>query len=246
MSISESKNAQLGFLYSILSHLLIAALFYFLTINKKELPPKEERKTLELSKFQTKPIEKSVPQKESKPQEKPKQSSKTAQREKPEKTPQKEPAKEESAPKTAKSEEQNKTFAKKPADNSLLSELNNEFKSAPKEAGSPIQKLYGKDFERMGREEQKFIKDNLGAIGKITEKYLRYPDVSARLRQQGASVVEFFLYPNGDISDLRLLEGSGYRPLDKNSIETIEIAYKDYPRPSVKTKIRIYVQYSMY
>ena len=73
-----------------------------------------------------------------------------------------------------------------------------------------------------------------------------YPEAAGRLNMQGRSVVEFWLHPNGDISELRLLDSSGYRALDKNSIETIEIAYKDYPRPSQKTKIRIYVHYELY
>lgn len=60
------------------------------------------------------------------------------------------------------------------------------------------------------------------------------------------NIVEFFLHPNGDISDLKLINSSGYSSLDKNSIETIEIAYKDYPRPNEKTKIKIYVYYKLY
>ena len=60
------------------------------------------------------------------------------------------------------------------------------------------------------------------------------------------NIVEFYLHPNGDISDLKLTESSGYSSLDKNSIETIEFAYKDYPKPKEKTKVKIYVYYKLY
>jgi periplasmic protein TonB len=128
-----------------------------------------------------------------------------------------------------------------------LSALNDTFKASPKnEPSGQIKQLYGDEFESMSQAQQEFIKDNLSGIGKITQKHLRYPDVAGRLGMQGQSVVEFWLHPNGDISEPKLLDSSGYKVLDKNSIETIEIAYKDYPRPRQKTKIRIYVRYSIY
>ena len=148
--------------------------------------------------------------------------------------------------------EQNITTAKPaekrpPKQETTLSALNDAFKSSrPMEAKGPIKQLYGDEFESMTDLQKKFIIDNLGSIGRITERHLRYPEAAGRLNMQGRSVVEFFLHPNGDITDLRLLDTSGYRALDKNSIETIEVAYKDYPRPSQTTKIRIYVHYQLY
>jgi len=60
------------------------------------------------------------------------------------------------------------------------------------------------------------------------------------------NIVEFTLHPNGDISDLKISNSSGYSSLDENTIETIEYAYKDYPRPKSPTKIKIYVYYKLY
>ncbi len=66
-----------------------------------------------------------------------------------------------------------------------------------------------------------------------------------RLGQEGLSAVEFYLHPNGDISGLKIIVSSNYMLLDRNSERTIEIAYKDYPRPTSKTKIRIFVSYGI-
>ncbi len=108
-------------------------------------------------------------------------------------------------------------------------------------------KLYDKeDYNSFTKVQKVFLQNNLKDIGKITQKYLTYPNIAIQTRQHGMNIAEFYLYPNGDISSLKLIKSSGYNSLDKNSIETIEIAYKDYPRPKTKTKIRIYVFYNLY
>lgn len=109
-----------------------------------------------------------------------------------------------------------------------------------------VLELYGDEIYSLNLDERKFIEDNLSSIGRITQRYLRYPQVAGRMGQSGYNVVEFYLYPNGDISDLKILKDSGYTMLDENSIHTIQIAYKDYPYPKVKTKIRIRVMYRLY
>ena len=107
-------------------------------------------------------------------------------------------------------------------------------------------KLYGDQYFSYSDIQKKYIKQNINTIGKITQKYLRYPPISARTGQQGINIVEFILHPNGDITNLRITDGSGYTMLDKNSIQTIELAYKDYPKPKEPTKIKIYVKYILY
>lgn len=109
-----------------------------------------------------------------------------------------------------------------------------------------INELYGEEIFSLNPNERKFIEDNLKDIGKITQRYLKYPQIAGRMGQSGYNVVEFYLYPNGDISDLKIIRGSGHTMLDKNSLHTVEIAYKDYPYPKVKTKIRIRVMYQLY
>jgi protein TonB len=106
--------------------------------------------------------------------------------------------------------------------------------------------LYGKEYEEFTEVQKVFLKKNLKDIGYITQRYLRYPSLAVRLKQQGTNVVEFTLYPNGDIKHLRITNSSNSSSLDENTLETIQIAYKDYPRPKEPTKIRIYVNYFLY
>ncbi|MRI58828.1 MAG: siderophore-mediated iron transporter [Epsilonproteobacteria bacterium] len=126
-------------------------------------------------------------------------------------------------------------------------------KSAPQKSAlsslpPDLQKLYKDDYATFTKNQKRFIQDNLAKIAQITQKYLYlrgYPYVAIKTRQEGINAVEFILHPNGDITNLRLLSSSGYEALDKNSIETIKTAYKDYPRPKEPTKIRINVRYSI-
>ena len=107
-------------------------------------------------------------------------------------------------------------------------------------------KLYGEQFFAFSKEQKKYIRNNISTIGKITQRYLEYPRISIRTRQSGVNIVEFYLHPNGDITDLKLVDSSGYTALDGNSVETIRIAYKDYPKPIEPVKIRIYIKYLLY
>lgn len=117
--------------------------------------------------------------------------------------------------------------------------------NAPRET-QKIQDLYGAEFGSLSQDAQQFIKENLDTIGKITQRYLRYPLAAGKFGQQGMNIVEFYLHPNGDITELRLFQGTNFRLLDHNSLQTIKVAYKDYPRPNEKTKIRIRMIYEIY
>ncbi len=104
-------------------------------------------------------------------------------------------------------------------------------------------KLYGDSIFLMTKQQIKYLNNNLNTIGLITQKYLEYPYLAAKLGIKGESILEFFLFPNGDISTIKLLKSSGYEILDENSIDTVKEAYKEYPRPKNKTKIRLLVRY---
>ncbi len=109
--------------------------------------------------------------------------------------------------------------------------------------------LYKDEFDRFTPEQKRFIKNNLSRIQGITQHYLTvrgYPYIAARLNQDGMNIVEFYLHPNGDITDLKVIQGSGVEVLDQNSLDTIKTAYKDYPHPTETTKIRFYIYYRLY
>ncbi len=104
-------------------------------------------------------------------------------------------------------------------------------------------KLYGEEFTRFSDKTKKYLKNNILTIAQATQRYLEYPYLAAYGKQDGTNVIKFFLHPDGKISEVEIISSSGYNILDWNTIDTIEQAYKDYPRPEEKTKIIIYVNY---
>lgn len=105
--------------------------------------------------------------------------------------------------------------------------------------------LYGDEFKTYSKQTKIFLIKNIKDIGAITKIFLEYPYMSIQARQSGVCVVEFILYPDGLISDLKVIKTSKYFLLDDNTMETIEEAYSDYPRPPKPTIIRIYVKYEL-
>ena len=114
-----------------------------------------------------------------------------------------------------------------------------------------IKKLYGKSFHSFSEEQKNFITDNLDEIHRITQQTLSlkgYPSgaLAGKTGQEGTNIVSFNLHPNGNITDLYLLQKVGYRILDENTLETIRTAYKDYPYPHETTRIIFHVEYSIF
>ena len=111
-----------------------------------------------------------------------------------------------------------------------------------------VKELYGAKFGQLSQGEQKYIEDNMETMRKITQEILdrvgrvNIPD---NLRVNSINVIEFYLHPNGDMTDFKFLQNSNYYILDDTTKETIEYAYSKYPRPQQKTLIRYKVYYNL-
>jgi outer membrane biosynthesis protein TonB len=111
-----------------------------------------------------------------------------------------------------------------------------------------IQRLYGDKFNELSEGEQKYILDNQEVMRRITQGVLdrygrsRIPDT---IRANDANMIEFYLHPDGSISDIRFLKNSRLAILDDTTREVIELSYAKYPRPGQKTLIRYRVWYNL-
>ncbi len=111
-----------------------------------------------------------------------------------------------------------------------------------------IKELYGDEFGQLTPGQQKYIMDNQEIMRRITQQVLTRVarvNLSNDLNVNRTNVVEFYLHPNGDMSDFKFLEKSGYYVLDDTTKETISYAYSRYPRPTEKTLIRYNVFYNL-
>lgn len=111
-----------------------------------------------------------------------------------------------------------------------------------------IQKLYGDKFGELSSGEQKYILDNQETMRRITQGVLdRYgrSKIPDNLRADETNTIEFYLHPDGSISNIHFLNNSRFSILDDTTKETIELAYAKYPRPEQKTLIRYRVWYNL-
>ncbi|MFA5232775.1 MAG: TonB family protein [Sulfurimonas sp.] len=126
-------------------------------------------------------------------------------------------------------------------------------KAAKQEVGSSIgntdlRELYGDEFGKLTPGEQKYLIDNQEMMRRITQEILnRIARVNLRhdMNVNKVNIVEFYLHPNGDMTDFKFLQSSGYHILDQTTQETIEFAYSRYPRPSEKILVRYNVFYNL-
>ena len=118
-----------------------------------------------------------------------------------------------------------------------------------KEILNELQKLYGEEYDKFTKVQKAYLEKNLTNFQTITQRVLNrlgYPPLAAKLKIGGVNVIEFMFHPDGSITGLKVIDSSGYAVLDDYSVELIEIAYKDYPKPQTSTKLRFNVQYRLY
>lgn len=111
-----------------------------------------------------------------------------------------------------------------------------------------IQKLYGDKFGELSAGEQKYILDHQETMRRITQGVLdRYgrSKIPDHLRVDETNTIEFYLHPDGSISNIHFLSNSRFSILNDTTKETIELAYAKYPRPAQKTLIRYRVWYNL-
>jgi outer membrane biosynthesis protein TonB len=113
---------------------------------------------------------------------------------------------------------------------------------------SNLKELYGDEFGKLTPGQQKYLIDNQEIMRRITQEILNrvaQVNLPRDMNVNRTNVVEFYLHPNGDMTDFKFLKTSGYYVLDDTTKETIEYAYSRYPRPSEKILVRYNVFYNL-
>lgn len=107
-----------------------------------------------------------------------------------------------------------------------------------------IQRHYGDDFFDLSVTQQRYLLNNLQKIRRINDlvgNRLLQNKYNDDIDSKENNTVEFYLHPDGTISQLTLLEDKGESLLDELTLGTIESAHSQYPRPKQTTLIRIRV-----
>ncbi len=153
-----------------------------------------------------------------------------------------------------------KIVTKKPKDNTPAWMLEDKSKDEKKEtkkivsrfgtAGTTkeMKELYGEEWGKLTPGQKQYMIDNQEIMRRITQRILNRVarvNLDSDLNVNKTNVIEFYLHPNGDMTDFRFVKKSGYFVLDNTTKETIEYAYSQYPRPKEKILIRYNVFYNL-
>ena len=75
-------------------------------------------------------------------------------------------------------------------------------------------------------------------------KSLFYPRIARKMGWEGKIIVSFVVYGDGHVEHVKILESSGFKILDKNTVKIIKKA-SPFPRPPVKAELIIPIEYKL-
>lgn len=93
--------------------------------------------------------------------------------------------------------------------------------------------------------QQKYIDDNLANIIAAIKKHKKYPYQAKKQGMIGKVVIQCTITSNGIIQNIKIIEASKYELLNKNSVEILEIASKEFVAPKRNVTISIPFNYSL-
>lgn len=108
--------------------------------------------------------------------------------------------------------------------------------------------LYEGIYSQFSEVQKEYLTRNYKLIRRITQAVLdRYGHsrIPADVIVNDRNMIEFYLHPNGSISDISFVQKSKIEVLNDTTRETIELAYYKYPRPKEKILIRYRVHYDL-
>ncbi|WP_051173011.1 energy transducer TonB [Thermodesulfobacterium hveragerdense] len=99
-----------------------------------------------------------------------------------------------------------------------------------------------KDQEKIA---QHFLSQKFSIISDIVRKHLQYPYLARRMGWEGKVVISFVLTRQGEVKEVRVVNSSGYKVLDENTLATLQGCAKYFPVPPVDVKITLPVVYRL-
>lgn len=91
--------------------------------------------------------------------------------------------------------------------------------------------------------EEDFLKENLNLIVKLIQKNVKYPKRARRLNIQGSVLLEFKISTNGDIENIKAINGNKF--LIKSSIKAIKKASKSFPKVKKEIVLKVPINYTL-
>jgi hypothetical protein len=108
-----------------------------------------------------------------------------------------------------------------------------------------IRRHYGDIFFELSTAEQEYLIKNIVTIHRIDRRVgngLLEQKAPNSFHDGDSNYVEMYLYPDGMVTGITLVNEKENRALDELTMETIEQSYAQYPRPNQTTLIRLHTR----
>ncbi|GEM_PF-2009830 len=118
----------------------------------------------------------------------------------------------------------------------------------PDRTFTQVKSLYGDKLNGLDDGEKEYIISNFKLMRRITQEILnRYgsSQIPSDLHVNDSNLIEFYLHPDGSISDINFIKKSKEELLNEITQKTIQLASKKYTHPKQKTLIRYHVSYKL-
>lgn len=91
--------------------------------------------------------------------------------------------------------------------------------------------------------EKEFLNAHLGEIRGLLLQNLKYPKMAQKLKMQGEVRIAFSLDKDGSVSNIKVIESSGFEILDNDAAALIEKTASRFPKPSESVRISVPLSY---
>ena len=91
---------------------------------------------------------------------------------------------------------------------------------------------------------KKYLNEHFAYIKNIIQENITYPARAQRMGWQGKVIIDFIILENGNATDIKIAQSSGFALLDDNVIKTVE-AVAPFPKPPVKAELRVPIIYRL-
>jgi periplasmic protein TonB len=91
---------------------------------------------------------------------------------------------------------------------------------------------------------KKYLSEHFAYIKTIIQENITYPARAQRMGWQGKVIIDFIIMENGNATDIKIAQSSGFEVLDDNVIKTVE-AVAPFPKPPVRAELRVPIIYQL-
>jgi periplasmic protein TonB len=102
--------------------------------------------------------------------------------------------------------------------------------------------VQGQEGERAAQE--RYLREHFLYIKERILNQIVYPNLARRMGWHGRVLTSFVIHMDGTVSDIKILNSSGFKVLDENAVSTIQ-EVSPFPKPPITAKIIIPISYRL-